>query len=196
MIYKDTEPLVSICTDEQAGKLFKALYAFACRGEELQADDPMLQGFFSVFRNAIVRADEKYAERCRKNAENGAKGGKAKAANASECQPMLANASERQQNLANLADRDRDRDRGSDRERESDRESERDGGTECGRGYGGNRTYTDEELMNAWMNKKRKIEDSSCSELSDSSEPTEIVPDYMGHEYSDDELSEIINRMN
>ena len=50
--------------------------------------------------------------------------------------------------------------------------------------------------MNAWMNKKRKIEDSSCSELSDSSEPTEIVPDYMGHEYSDDELSEIINRMN
>ena len=65
-----------------------------------------------------------------------------------------------------------------------------------GRGYGGNHTYTDEELMNAWMNKKRKIEDSSCSELSDSSEPTEIVPDYMGHEYSDDELSEIINRMN
>ena len=33
LVYKDNAPLVENCTDEQAGQLFKALFAFACYGE-------------------------------------------------------------------------------------------------------------------------------------------------------------------
>ena len=81
LVYKDNIALVENCTDEQAGQLFKALFAFACYGEELDTDDRMLKGFYSVFRNSIVRDDAKYQERCRKNQENGSKGGRPKKQN-------------------------------------------------------------------------------------------------------------------
>ena len=78
LLYKDNRVIVDTCTDEQAGKLIKALYAFACDGEELVTEDKMLFGFFSIIRNSIIRDEEKYQKKCEKNAENGRKGGRSK----------------------------------------------------------------------------------------------------------------------
>ena len=81
LIYKDNEPLIKECNDKQAGEIFKALFAYACRGEECISDDPMVRACYTVFRNAIERDDVKYQARCAVNAENGAKGGRPKKVN-------------------------------------------------------------------------------------------------------------------
>ena len=114
LIYKDNRALIDTCSDEQAGQLFKALFAFACDGEELETDDRMVKGFYTVFRNSIERDDRKYQERCRKNAVNGAKGGRPK------------NACDNNRLQAKKADSDTDRDTDSDSDTES----------VCGRGEG------------------------------------------------------------
>lgn len=126
LIYKDNAPLAESCTDEQAGKLFKALFAFACNGEELQSDDPMLKGFYTVFRNAIERDDIRYQDRCRKNALNGARGGRPRNQNepiASDCNRSVSIASDDNQSQAKKADSE------SDSESEIDIESDRGRGT-------------------------------------------------------------------
>ena len=106
LLYGDKKSLVDICTDEQAGKLIKAIFAFACDGEELETDDRVLAIAYSVFRDMIKLNDEKYTIKCNRYAENGRKGG---LATASKRQQMLANASDRLANssdcLANSSDR-------------------------------------------------------------------------------------------
>ena len=78
LIYKDNEPLINECSNEQIGEIFRALFAFACRGEECTSDDPLVRACYAVFRNAIERDDEKYQARCLVNSMNGAKGGRPK----------------------------------------------------------------------------------------------------------------------
>lgn len=142
LLFKEHRDMMNACSDQQAGQLIKAIFAFACDGEELETDDPIMKAFYSVFRNSIIRSEEKYEETVEKRRIAGQKGGLAKASNAKQ---MLANASEAKQDLANLANRNR-------KEIEIEKEIE-------------------EESV-------REIEeDSICSELSDSSEPPEIVPD-------------------
>lgn len=129
LIYKDNRALIDTCSDEQAGQLFKALFAFACDGEELETDDRMVKGFYTVFRNSIERDDRKYQERCRKNAVNGAKGGRPKNQNeagASDCKQSVSIACDKYQTQAKKADSDTDRDTDSDSDTES----------VCGRGEG------------------------------------------------------------
>ena len=130
LIYKDNRALIDTCSDEQAGQLFKALFAFACDGEELQTDDRLVQGFYTVFRNSIERDDRKYQERCRKNAANGAKGGRPKKQNeasASGCNQSVSIACESNRSQAKKADSDTD----------SDSDTDTDSDSECGRGVGG-----------------------------------------------------------
>jgi hypothetical protein len=62
-------------------------------------------------RPVFERFAAKYAETCRKRKEAGAKGGKAKAANASKCQTGQANVANASNAKQSLHDRDRDRDR-------------------------------------------------------------------------------------
>lgn len=58
--------------DESAGKLIKAL--FACHeGKDVSVSDPMLSAIFSMMSSIVIENDEKYEERCRKNAENRSK---------------------------------------------------------------------------------------------------------------------------
>lgn len=130
LIYKDNRALIDTCSDEQAGQLFKALFAFACDGEELETDDRMVKGFYTVFRNSIERDDRKYQERCRINAANGAKGGRPKNQNeagASDCKQTVSNACDNYQTQAKKADSD------------TGSVSDTDSGTDsvCGRGEGG-----------------------------------------------------------
>ena len=155
LVYKDNSPLVENCTDEQAGKLFKALFAFACYGEELDTDDRMLKGFYTVFRNAIVRDDVKYQERCRKNQENGSEGGRPKKQSEpieSEKNQSVSIGYEKKHSQAKKAD--------SDSESVSESDSVLDRESESGRGTGETPfpklDRSQQELMAAFSEKRRQ----------------------------------------
>ena len=66
---------LNMLTDEQAGKLFKGLLAYAQTGEPLESDDRLLLLAFSVWKGQLDRDAEKYEETCRKRSESGKKGG-------------------------------------------------------------------------------------------------------------------------
>ena len=114
-------------SDEDAGKLIKAVFRYHVDGEV--PDLPPMPNFaFQVLKPVFDRFNERYEDTCRKRREAGSKGGKAKAsnakqseanlANASKCQQELANDSNAKQTLANSSDRDPDPDPDPDRERD------------------------------------------------------------------------------
>jgi len=58
--------------DENAGKLIKAL--FLCHeGKDVAISDPMLSAVFNMMASIVIENDEKYEERCKKNAQNRSK---------------------------------------------------------------------------------------------------------------------------
>ena len=75
LMYAEWHPLLEGMTDEQAGKLIKAIYAYQ-KGEEYEITDALLLGVFQMIK-AKFDADRKlYEEKCEKNRVNGAKGGR------------------------------------------------------------------------------------------------------------------------
>lgn len=70
LIYLDNQKQVNMLTDEQAGKLFKALFAFAKDGIETDFDDGVVAMIFSFMSDSIKRDTEKYESICQKRAEN------------------------------------------------------------------------------------------------------------------------------
>ena len=59
-----------ILRQDQKGDLLDALMDFSETGEVYQGDDQVVGVVFSIFSAAIQKANEKYEDRCRKNAEN------------------------------------------------------------------------------------------------------------------------------
>ena len=117
IIYCDNEVIVGHLPDDEAGKLFKALFPFVrerIKPEFLQEHSALAMAF-DIISMSIIRNDEKYAERCQKNRENGRKGGLAKASNSKQ---SLANG---KQGLANLADSDNDSDNDNDNDSDSNK---------------------------------------------------------------------------
>lgn len=116
LVYYDNEIIVCRLSDEDAGKLFKALFPYG--REHVKPDfenSPALAMAFDVLSMAIDRDSERYAQRCERNRENGRKGGLAKATNSKQSLPNG------KQGLANLADRDMDRDMDKDMDMDMDR---------------------------------------------------------------------------
>lgn len=101
IVHIDSLAVLDELSDEQAGKLFRAMKSFHL-DEELELDG-IMKIAFSPFKNQFIRDNEKYLETCKRRAEAGSMGGKAKANSSKQ---MLANASKCQQDLANLADSD------------------------------------------------------------------------------------------
>lgn len=101
IMHKDSLAILDDLSDEMAGKLFKAIKTYQY-GEE-PGLDALTKIAFLPFRNQFIRDDEKYQKTCKRRAEAGSKGGKAKA---SKSKQMLASASKSKQDLANLADSD------------------------------------------------------------------------------------------
>ena len=95
MIYCDWEQLFEgLDSNEQAGQLIQALFAFAKRGEIAEFTGALKMAF--LFMSAQIKRDaDKYKRICERRAEYGRKGGKAKA-------------SKSKQALANLADTETD----------------------------------------------------------------------------------------
>ena len=109
LLHIDSLDILEKLSDEQAGKLFKAI-ASHHNGSDYELDD-LLDLVFTPFKNQFNRDLEKYKKVSEKRALAGKKGGKQKQAN-------LANASKCKQNLANLADSDNESDKDSDSDKD------------------------------------------------------------------------------
>ena len=77
LIYLDYEEQFNLLTDEQIGKLMRAIIKYEKTQEEPQLDG-MLKMAFSFIKTQLDRDREKYKKKCEKNKENGAKGGRPK----------------------------------------------------------------------------------------------------------------------
>ena len=89
VMYNEWQPLFANITDEQAGQLIKAVYAYQF-GEESPPEEPLLNSVYQMMRGRFETDAEKYKEVCEKRKLNGQKGGLAKA---SKSYQKLANAS-------------------------------------------------------------------------------------------------------
>jgi len=89
VLHKDSLGILPDLTDDQAGKLFKAIYAYQI-DEEISLDQ-IIKMVFLPFKNQFARDDSKYLETCERRAVAGSLGGKQKVANASKCKQKVAN---------------------------------------------------------------------------------------------------------
>ena len=103
LLYKDWESLfASLDSNEEAGELIKALFAFAKRGEIAEFSGALKMAFIFMSQQ-IERDGVKWEETCTRRAEYGRKGGIAKAE-----KQKVAKASLSQQELAKVADTETD----------------------------------------------------------------------------------------
>ena len=72
LLYQDQKEVFDTLTDEQAGKLIKAIFQYQENGETI-LEDSLLKIIMIPIRQAIDRNSEKYDSVCRRNAENIAK---------------------------------------------------------------------------------------------------------------------------
>lgn len=77
LIYLDYEEQFNLLTDEQVGQLMRAIMKYEKTQEEPKLDG-ILKMAFSFIKTQLDRDREKYKERCEKNKQNGAKGGRPK----------------------------------------------------------------------------------------------------------------------
>lgn len=70
MIYKDNRFLFDDQSDEDAGKLIKAIFAYACDGDILDTSDKGLKLAFKAIKNNLDRDAQKYDDTCARNSEN------------------------------------------------------------------------------------------------------------------------------
>lgn len=113
VIYKSFYKPISGMSDEQLGRLFRAIYEYQLNGTTEVASDIAIP--FSFFQNRFEADTQKYETTCKRRSESGKKGAEAKSkqllANATNCQQLpaiantQANASNCYQMLANADDR-------------------------------------------------------------------------------------------
>lgn len=113
LIHKDSLNVLDELTNEEAGKLLKAIQAFHC-GLDFDLDT-LTKITFAPFKAQFIRDNEKYDKTCSARAASGSKGGLAKASNSYQ---KLANGSKTKQTVAKLAESDKD----SDSDKESDKD--------------------------------------------------------------------------
>ena len=83
VMYDEWQTLIESMTDEQAGKLIKAIYDYQY-GEETPPEETLLNSIYQMMRNRFEVDAAKYKEVCEKRKINGQKGGLAKATNAKQ----------------------------------------------------------------------------------------------------------------
>lgn len=99
ILYAENIKQISLLSDEEAGKIFKAVLTYAGTGETTHFDDRLLQIIFTIFQSQIDKNSEKWEETRKKRAEAGKKGGKQNQAN----QANASFAKQIKQNQANQA---------------------------------------------------------------------------------------------
>lgn len=121
-VYIEHRCAVDCLYDAMAGRLFKALFAYAADGTEPKWEDRALTAVFMMFRSQIDRNADAYREKCAKNAANASRRGKPPTGKAigsgalptsatdCECLPKAADASDGQRPLTVACGRLPDRD--------------------------------------------------------------------------------------
>lgn len=99
LVYKSYFDRFAKLTDEQMGKVFRAMLEYEITGKEPIIDDPKAEASFEVVKYDLDMNDGKYEEICRKRREAGSLGGKQKVANATKCYQMQASVSKSKQNV-------------------------------------------------------------------------------------------------
>jgi hypothetical protein len=97
ILYKDSFDYLKELSDEDFGRLFKAIFKYTITGESMHKLDPLYLAFAPV-KSTIDRDTEKYKTQSETNKLNGSKGGKRR----------QANATKRKRNQAFQADSDSD----------------------------------------------------------------------------------------
>lgn len=77
LIYLDYEEHFNLMTDEQLGKLIRAIMEYE-KTRIIPELDGMVKMAFSFIKAQLDRDREKYEDKCAKNRENGKKGGRPK----------------------------------------------------------------------------------------------------------------------
>ncbi len=78
VMYLDYQQHFELLTDEQLGKLIRAIFAYESTGELPELKDAALKMCFSFVKNQLDRDREAYEARCQANRENGQQGGRPK----------------------------------------------------------------------------------------------------------------------
>ena len=113
VLYTDYAKHIARLTNEEAGKLFLAIFEYAESGKVPEFSGALMM-CFSFIADQIARDKEKYQDVCKKRAEAGRKGGKQKQAN-------VANAKIESLRLANQADNENDTEYEADNEAEKNK---------------------------------------------------------------------------
>ena len=75
VLYTEYRQYTALLNDEECGKLLKSLFDYVENGA-VPDFEGSLQMAFLVIKNQLDRDNEKYESRCKRNKENGAKGGR------------------------------------------------------------------------------------------------------------------------
>lgn len=67
ILFTDRKEQINMLTDEQAGKLIKAVFEYVDTGTVTESDDFAVNLLFSIFKSQIDENAGKYKERCEKN---------------------------------------------------------------------------------------------------------------------------------
>ena len=76
LLYYDYAQHFNFLSDEQVGKIIKAMLNYEIDGVFPEFDEPIMQMTFSFIKSNLDRDMQKFLEKCEKNAENGKKGGR------------------------------------------------------------------------------------------------------------------------
>ena len=109
LLHIDSLEILNDLSDDQAGKLFKAIYSHQ-NNEDVNLDQ-ITKMVFLPFKNQFIRDDEKYTKTCERRAIAGAKGGKQRVANqaiASKSKQEQANQADNKNKNKNKSDSDSD----------------------------------------------------------------------------------------
>lgn len=116
LLYTEWGRQVERLSDDQAGVLLKAIFAYN-RGDAMPDMDDKTDMCFAFIQGQLDRDSKKYDDVCEKRRESGKKGG---VANASKRKQTVANASKGKQTVANQADNDNEYDNDNDNEYDDD----------------------------------------------------------------------------
>ena len=75
ILYKNNKDLIESLSDEQAGKLLKAIFEYETTGETIELD-PVTAIAFIAIKKELDESARAYAEKCEKNRERGRQGGR------------------------------------------------------------------------------------------------------------------------
>jgi hypothetical protein len=115
-LYKDNLSILKQLTDEEAGKLFKAIYEY--QTSNILPQDRLISIIFEPFLNQFKRDGQKYQNVVERNKINGAKGGRPK----TQDNPLVYLETQINPSEPKKADKDKDKDKDKDIDNKKDKD--------------------------------------------------------------------------